>query len=274
MISVFSDGGADNKGRSGAACVIEGVEGRGPLGFVAFLGSATNNEAEIFSAIMGFAVGILLHESGPPTEIRWVSDSEYSLKSATQYMKSWLKNGWQTSQKKPVKNQGLWRSFNAITSGIRIIPEHVFGHTGHPQNEACDAAVTWIRMNDRTFSEGSTEIETPVCRNWMVIDGRALLKEIRDAEDSGVTCAFLNSFFSSYLPGLNHNDIEHRYSAAGSKKEPPHTSMPLEKTPMIQKLTRAYFKKLSEIDPGKTQEKNDPEFKKIIQALGKWQERG
>jgi ribonuclease HI len=271
MISVFSDGGADNKGRSGAACVIEGVEGRGPLGFVAFLGSATNNEAEIFSAIMGFAVGILLHESSPPTEIRWVSDSEYSLKSATQYMKSWLRNGWQTSQKKPVKNQGLWRSFNAITSGVRIIPEHVFGHTGHPQNEACDAAVTWIRMNDSTFSEGSNEIETPVCSKWMVIDGRALLKAIRDAENSGVSSDFLNSFFSSYLPGPD--DDEGSYSASISKKGVSNSSMQLEKTPMIQKLTKAYFKKLSEIDPGKTQEKNDPEFKKIIQALGKWLER-
>jgi len=266
MLTIYTDGGADSRGNSGAACIIEGYQGIEPMGYATFLGSATNNEAEIFAALMGFAICNILLER-PHQEIKWVSDSEYSLKSATQYMKSWQKNGWQTAQKKPVKNQGLWRTFNAITKEVRIIPEHVRGHQGHPQNEACDTVVGWLRENAQSIKEGREYIDTLVCQEWMIIDGRGLLKEIRNAETRGLEDSFIHEFFKKYLANSSPTKLTTKkvHQVAPDKAN---SQEILEAS--IKRLTMAYLKKLEDLDPSGEFKKEDLSFRKIIAALGRW----
>ena len=109
---LYTDGGSSAGSVAAAASLITDPNGTVVHGLVTLLGEATNNEAEIFASLMSFA-WIRAHHPDAGT-VRWVADSEYTLKSATAYIKNWQKNGWKTADKKPVKNQGLWRQANAF----------------------------------------------------------------------------------------------------------------------------------------------------------------
>ncbi|HMO16933.1 MAG TPA: hypothetical protein PKA63_00990 [Oligoflexia bacterium] len=276
-IRLYSDGGADSQKRSAAACIIEGVEGSRALSLVSYLGAATNNEAEIFSSLMGFSI-IHIINARKGQEVVWVSDSEYCLKSATQYMNSWVRNGWKTSQKEPVKNQGLWKSFNTMTSQIRILPEHVRGHTGHKQNEACDSAVGWARENHKIFDSDSftpqlMEIEFEGYRPWCVIDGRDLLSEIRDASDKGLEIDTLKAFFLtlySLCSGGSGIDNFVNREATGDIRNIKSTLKG--DLPQLKKLTRAYLKKLDELSEVDKVDlaKISPDVMPAINLLRRW----
>lgn len=185
-----SDGGSSGGEVAAAACLLLTPENEPLVGLVAILGAATNNEAEIFGSLLGFAW--ILSAAEETKSIRWVADSEYVLKSATSYIHNWQRNGWKTADKKPVKNQGLWRLFLALSEGKKLISEHVRGHTGHPENETCDAALNWAKDNgvdvlsNRSTVSGVSIPDLPVEAPWIVCDGRALLEELRADTTGGV----------------------------------------------------------------------------------------
>lgn len=273
MITVFSDGGADSRGHSAAASIIEYTQAESQQKildcYAAYLGKATNNEAEIFSAIMGFSISLLSQQASGSTlkKISWVSDSEYSIKSATQYMHGWKRNGWQTSQKKPVKNQGLWKSFDTLMQGIKIEAQHVYGHSGHPENESCDAAVGYLRGSAGVFEEGEVSIETPVCAEWFILDGRPLLDQIRSFEEEGISKDELIEFFLTYFERKNSSPQK-----STKKTKSDAVIKNGNNAEIIKKLTRAYIKKMDEIDCSGCLEGVEKPVKKIITDLKKWSE--
>ena len=58
----------------------------------------------------------------------------------------WERNGWRTSNKKPVKNDDLWRELIALVCERSVTFEHVKGHNGNYWNEQADQrAVTAAR---------------------------------------------------------------------------------------------------------------------------------
>ncbi|MCL4128373.1 UNVERIFIED_CONTAM: hypothetical protein GTU68_004717, partial [Idotea baltica] len=130
----------------------------------------------------------LVNGSADALELQWFCDSQYVLKSATEYIHNWLRNGWKTASKKPVKNQALWRAYVGVRERIKVNAHHVYGHTGHPENEACDSAATWARFEAATHLElsgdGSVVESLPEHANgsWFVIDGRPYLKLLRQSE--------------------------------------------------------------------------------------------
>ncbi|OHT14237.1 hypothetical protein TRFO_43138 [Tritrichomonas foetus] len=71
--------------------------------------------------------------------ITLTTDSMYLKDGVTKWMANWKKNGWQTSQGTPVKNQDLWNQIDDIKSSYQISWEWVKGHNNHHQNERCDA---------------------------------------------------------------------------------------------------------------------------------------
>lgn len=182
---LYSDGGGERASSAAGACIIENVATGERTNYVTFLGPGTNNEAEICGALTGFSALYLSKREGTPVgQVRWVCDSEYVLKSATQYIRNWVRNGWKTADKKPVKNQGLWLTYLLLSHGLDIKAEHVRGHTGHPENEACDTASTWARNRGsdhlHTFGDGVTaEIGD---EEWVVLDGRQFLDDLRADE--------------------------------------------------------------------------------------------
>jgi ribonuclease HI len=261
MLSIYSDGGADSRGHAGAACIIASAQGDVLGAYGAYLGTATNNEAEIFSAIMGICFASLYDPENPLRTLRWVSDSEYSIKSATQYMHAWKKNGWKTSQKKPVKNQGLWKTFDAVAAGIKINPEHVYGHSGHPENEACDAAVGYLRSSAGIFDQGPASIETDVVSEWYLLDGRPLLERIRGAEETGLnkeeTVVFFHALRGEMKPSASFEKSSENYTSA-------------EQVGRLKKLTTAYVKKIEQNNLGTAEAASPQSVRDAISTLRKW----
>lgn len=93
----------------------------------------TNNRMELMAAIA--ALEALKRSS----EVRLVTDSVYVRDGVTKWIHGWKRNGWKTANKKPVKNEDLWKRLDAIASKHRVTWEWVKGHAGHPENERADA---------------------------------------------------------------------------------------------------------------------------------------
>ena len=66
------------------------------------------------------------------------TDSSYLRDGITKWINGWKRNGWKTSQKKPVKNEDLWKQLDAINQNHDISWHWVKGHAGHPLNERAD----------------------------------------------------------------------------------------------------------------------------------------
>ena len=185
---VYSDGGGERGSNAAGACIVHDTSTDSYTCLVVFLGGATNNEAEISAGLLGLSqVGLFCESLGTrDVSVRWVADSEYTLKSATEYIHNWQRNGWKTAAKKPVKNQGLWNAYLHLARDFKIIPEHVRGHTGHTENEACDTASTWAQAQaaselemggeGSTFSSGFGDDFD----EWILFDGRDFLALMRE----------------------------------------------------------------------------------------------
>lgn len=185
---IFSDGGGDTSSSAAGACLVRDLDRNISVRVVIFLDGGTNNEGEIMGGLLGFAiVRAMMGECGmadEPCSVLWCSDSEYVLKSATDYIHNWMRNGWKTATKSPVKNQGLWHTYLELSKGFSIQPQHVRGHSGHPENEECDSACTRIRQRGKAFLEES-QITLPHKfllhgQEWWLIDGRVIIKNLRE----------------------------------------------------------------------------------------------
>jgi ribonuclease HI len=74
-----------------------------------------------------------------PCHVRLFTDSVYVKDGVTKWIHGWKKNGWKTSDKKPVKNVELWQRLDAARAVHHVEWHWVKGHSGHPENERADA---------------------------------------------------------------------------------------------------------------------------------------
>ncbi|MBU6299054.1 MAG: ribonuclease HI, partial [Alphaproteobacteria bacterium] len=65
--------------------------------------------------------------------------SRYVMDGATKWLKRWKSNGWRTADKKPVRNDDLWRALDAAMARHTVSWRWVEGHSGHAENERADA---------------------------------------------------------------------------------------------------------------------------------------
>jgi ribonuclease HI len=94
--------------------------------------ATTNNRMELKAAIEALR---LLKE---PCDVKFFADSKYLRNGITEWLKNWKKRGWRTLDKKPVKNEDLWKELDALAAGHKITWEWLKGHAGHDKNERCD----------------------------------------------------------------------------------------------------------------------------------------
>ncbi|WP_448203348.1 ribonuclease HI [Azospirillum sp. sgz302134] len=95
--------------------------------------ATTNNRMELMAAIQA------LEALKRPMKVRLYTDSEYVKNGITQWIHGWKAKGWKTADKKPVKNEDLWRRLDAAKQQHDIEFHWVRGHAGHPENERADA---------------------------------------------------------------------------------------------------------------------------------------
>ena len=92
----------------------------------------TNNRMELMAAIRA------LEALKRPSKVKLYTDSIYVMKGITTWIKQWKRRGWKTADKKPVKNEDLWRELEALAAKHDIEWHWVKGHAGHPENERAD----------------------------------------------------------------------------------------------------------------------------------------
>ncbi|HRF99120.1 MAG TPA: hypothetical protein PLZ51_28105, partial [Aggregatilineales bacterium] len=85
-------------------------------------------------------------------QVMFYTDSEYLKNGITKWMKSWIKNGWRTANKQPVKNQDLWQRLDKATQRHTISWHWTRGHAGDEHNERVDALVNKTRDDARRKS--------------------------------------------------------------------------------------------------------------------------
>ncbi len=56
------------------------------------------------------------------------------------WLARWKANGWRTADKKPVKNEDLWRALEIVLERHEVSWRWVDGHSGHAENERADAS--------------------------------------------------------------------------------------------------------------------------------------
>ncbi len=95
--------------------------------------ATTNNRMELTAVIRG------LEALKRPSAVTIHTDSRYVMDGITQWMQRWKKNGWKTADKKPVKNEDLWRELDALCAKHDLKWQWVRGHSGHPEIERADA---------------------------------------------------------------------------------------------------------------------------------------
>lgn len=93
----------------------------------------TNNRMELLAAIEA------LNALKRPCHVQLWTDSNYVRDGITKWIHGWRRNGWKTSDKKPVKNAELWQALLEACEPHRIDWHWVKAHAGHPENERADA---------------------------------------------------------------------------------------------------------------------------------------
>ena len=95
--------------------------------------NTTNNRMELTAAVEA------LKSLKNPCQVKIYTDSQYLRLGITKWMKNWKTRGWKTSQKKPVKNQDLWKALDKAIKPHDIQWHWVRGHAGHRENERVDS---------------------------------------------------------------------------------------------------------------------------------------
>ncbi|HET6264839.1 MAG TPA: ribonuclease HI [Usitatibacter sp.] len=95
--------------------------------------ATTNNRMELTAVIEALAA------LKRPSQVILHTDSQYVMKGITEWIKGWKVKGWRTADKKPVKNEDLWRKLDAEAMRHEIKWVWVKGHSGHNGNERADA---------------------------------------------------------------------------------------------------------------------------------------
>lgn len=93
----------------------------------------TNNRMELMAAISA------LNALKEPCEVDLHTDSIYVKDGISSWIDGWKRRGWKTADKKPVKNDDLWRRLDEARTRHEVKWHWVKGHAGHVLNERADA---------------------------------------------------------------------------------------------------------------------------------------
>ncbi|MCX8601417.1 MULTISPECIES: ribonuclease HI [unclassified Gilliamella] len=130
-IEIYTDGSClGNPGPGGYAAILKYKQTEKVLSEGYF--NTTNNRMELLAAI------VALEQLKQSCQIELYSDSQYLRNGISNWIHGWKKNGWRTSNKKPVKNVDLWKRLDQLVQHHKINWIWVKGHAGHIENERCD----------------------------------------------------------------------------------------------------------------------------------------
>jgi ribonuclease HI len=136
FVQLFTDGACSgNPGPGGWAFILKHPASGQTLEAWGAVPETTNNRMELTGAIEG------LSALKRPCRVELVTDSQYLAKGIRDWLPNWKRQGWMRKEGgrlKPVVNLDLWQRIDALVTTHHVEVNHVLGHRGHPENEACD----------------------------------------------------------------------------------------------------------------------------------------
>ena len=130
-VQLITDGACKgNPGKGGWACILRCGEYKREI--FGCEPHTTNNRMELMAAIEG------LKRLKEHCSVEIITDSEYLKNGITTWIRGWKRNGWMTSDKKPVKNRDLWMLLDQLTSMHETQWKWTKGHASHEDNNRCD----------------------------------------------------------------------------------------------------------------------------------------
>jgi ribonuclease HI len=130
-VDIYTDGsciGNPGPGGYGAVLVSGGHRKELAQGFKL----TTNQRMELMAVIAALEA---LKEA---SQVRIFTDSMYVRNGITAWVENWVRNGWQTSGKKPVMNRDLWERLLRLRNRHSIEWKWIKGHAGTRENERAD----------------------------------------------------------------------------------------------------------------------------------------
>lgn len=130
-VVIYTDGacsGNPGPGGWGAVLIWNGQEKELCGGEAA----TTNNRMELMAAIQA------LEALKKPCNVELHTDSQYVKNGITEWIRGWKARGWRTADKKPVKNDDLWKRLDEARQRHEVNWRWVKGHAGHELNERAD----------------------------------------------------------------------------------------------------------------------------------------
>lgn len=136
-VNIYTDGACSgNPGKGGYGAILVYVDANGQTHEKEFSQGyevTTNNQMEVLAAV------VALEALKKPCKVILTSDSKYLTDAINQkWLEGWIRNGWRTASKAPVKNVELWKRLIDAMKPHEIEFIWVKGHNGHPYNERCD----------------------------------------------------------------------------------------------------------------------------------------
>ena len=130
-VQLITDGACKgNPGKGGWACILRYGEYKREL-----FGSSphtTNNRMELAAVIEG------LKRLNERCSVEIITDSEYVKNGIMNWIAGWKRNGWKSSNKKPIKNQDLWMMLDELVNAHETRWKWTKGHASHEDNNRCD----------------------------------------------------------------------------------------------------------------------------------------
>ncbi len=138
-VYIFSDGACSGNPGPGGYGVILRCDGR-EKELSGGEPHTTNNRMELMGVITG------LEALKYPCKVILQTDSKYVVDSVTKgWAKSWKKNGWVKSDRKPALNADLWERLLNLLEIHNVTFNWIKGHAGHAENERCDTLAVAMR---------------------------------------------------------------------------------------------------------------------------------
>ena len=131
IVEIYTDGACKgNPGVGGWGALLQ----RGGKTRELYGGEArtTNNRMEMTAVIRA------LDALEPGSRVRLHTDSQYVQQGIKEWIHSWKRRGWRTADRKPVKNEDLWRRLDELACQHEVEWHWVRGHDGNPGNERAD----------------------------------------------------------------------------------------------------------------------------------------
>lgn len=132
LVEIYADGackGNPGPGGWGAWLTCEGKEKTLSGGE----SLTTNNRMEMTAVIRA------LEALKKPSTVKIYTDSSYVQKGISEWIIGWKARNWRTADKKPVKNEDLWKTLDSLAKQHEIEWIWVKGHAGNVGNERADA---------------------------------------------------------------------------------------------------------------------------------------